>query len=181
MLHNGFLECTDCATRFFLPGDIFLYTEGDTDLSPQNLASRAFHQVLRRPAWCVACDTAVWAERLPSHDEFMKAAAVTRTRKKKQLQMQDELLELSLAEQRALYAHLSRRSSKARCLMCGSTEWIGFEISGARLRPPLPCGHCNRPLRWKMSDVIPGPGIRRIKVRAYSFAGELVGTGEVTT
>src|SRR2546427_12139831 len=92
------LKCTGCSQVFALPlGDHFVCSEGDLDLSSENLArSTAFHPVLRRRAWCVRCNSPVLVERLPSVREFMNAAALTRSSSISKPYIDDELLELPL-------------------------------------------------------------------------------------
>ena len=173
------LKCTGCSQVFAFPlGDHCVYSTGDLDLSHKNLAeSPAFHPVLRRRAWCVKCDSPVLVERLPSTVEFMNAAALARSSSTSKPCIDDELIWLPLEEQQFLFGRLSTRTSNARCLQCGSTEWFGIEVIDGKLQPPLLHQNCNSPLEWRgiIASVVRRAGT--VKVRAYSFNGELLAEG----
>lgn len=175
------LKCTGCSEVFTLPLEHHcVYTTGDLDLSSENLhESTAFHRLLRRRAWCIQCDRFSLVERIPTVQEFMNAAAITRSQSEDKPYMDDELLELSLDEQKFLFEHLSGRTQPARCLSCGSTKWLALEVENGKLKPALLHESCNSDLQWRGFI---GSFVRRagtLKVRAYSFDGELVAEGMV--
>lgn len=175
------LKCTGCSEVFTLPlEDHCVYTTGDLELSSKNLQeSTAFHRLLRRRAWCIQCDRFSLVERVPTVQEFMNAAAIARSRSDDKPYINDELLELSLDEQKFLFEKLSGRTKPARCLCCGSTKWLALEVEDGKLKPALLHESCNSDLQW--SGYI-GSYIRRagtLRVRAYSFEGELLAEGVV--
>lgn len=175
------LKCTGCSDVFNLPlSDHCVYTTGDLDISAPNLwESPAFLRVLRRRAWCGGCDRFTLVERLPTVQEFMNAAAITRRVPDTVPRIDDELLELSLDSQRVLFEGLSGRTRPARCLLCGSEKWLPLEVDDGRLRPALLHERCNSDLQW--SGLI-ASSVRRAgttTVRVYSFDGELLAHGLV--
>ena len=170
------LKCTGCSETFVLPlEEHCVYTTGDLDLNAPNLwESPAFHRVLRRRAWCVDCDRFSLVERIPSVEEFMKAAAVTRRDADEKPYIDDELLQLSLEQQKLLFERLSNRTKPGRCLQCGSTRWVALDDDGGKLVPALLHERCNSDLQWSgyVASFIRRAGT--LKVRAYSFDGDLL-------
>lgn len=144
------LKCIGCSEVFRLPLEIHcVYTTGDLDLSSPNLwDSHAFHRVLRRRAWCLGCDQFVLVERIPTVQEFMNAAAITRSTSDEKPYIDDELLDLSIEEQKVLFERLSSRTTAARCLSCGSTNWVPLEVESGKLEPALLHQACNSDLQW---------------------------------
>jgi hypothetical protein len=175
------LKCTGCSEVFTLPlEDHCIYTTGDLDLSLPNLwESQAFHRLLRRRAWCIDCDRFRLVERIPTVQEFMNAAAFTRSASDEKPYIDDELLELSLEEQKFLFERLSSRTKPARCLSCGSTKWVPLELEGGKLKPALLHESCNSDLQWSgfIASYIRRAGT--MKVRAYSFGGDFLAEGVV--
>ena len=165
------LKCTGCECSFVFPvRDFFVYTEGDLDLSPQNLAtSKELHPVLRQRAWCMRCDVAVLAERIPTSKEFMNAAALIKRGPGDRPYVDDELLELSLESISVLFERLSKRTTKGRGLECGSTDWVALEVVNGRIQPALAHEACNSDFQWV--GFIAGV-IGRVRIRLYSFDGE---------
>lgn len=175
------LKCTGCSEVFHLPLEIHcVYTTGDLDLSSPNIwESSAFHRLLRRRAWCLDCDRFSLVERIPTVQEFMNAAAITRSTSDEKPYIDDELLELSVGEQKFLFERLSSRTKPARCLSCGSTKWVPLQVGDGKLEPALLHQACNSDLHWSgfIASYIRKAGT--LKVRAYSFEGELLGEGVV--
>jgi hypothetical protein len=175
------LKCTGCSQSFSFPlGDHCVYTTGDLNLSAANLwSSPHFHRMLRRRAWCVQCNGPVLVERVPTVNEFMQAAALMRSPADNRPAINDELLELTLDEQRFLFGKLAHRTAGARCLCCSSLEWISIEVVDGKLSPPLLHEACNSPLEWSgfIASYVRRAGFT--KVRAYSFDGELLASSVV--
>ncbi|HEY0685692.1 MAG TPA: hypothetical protein VGD45_25355 [Steroidobacter sp.] len=167
------LKCEGCDAEYSLPlGPVHLYTEGDTDLSHENLeSSAAFLPVLRQRAWCLGCNKPVLAERLPAMQEFMTAAAILRLPENERPPIDDELLKLTIEAIGRLFEHLSRRGSRPRCLTCGATELQPFDVQDGVLAPKLIHEACNSEFKWYGFI---GGGVYRVNVRAYSFDGQLV-------
>jgi hypothetical protein len=175
------LKCTGCSEVFSSPLEVHcVYTTGDLDIRSPNLwESPAFRRLLRRRAWCLDCDRFSLVERVPTVQEFMNAAAFTRRQSEEKPYIDDELLELPLEELNFLFEQLSNRTRPARCLSCGSANWIPLEVENGKLEPALLHQSCNSDLQW--SGII-ASYIRRsgtLKVRAYSFEGELLAEGVV--
>ena len=175
LFHTGeSLKCSGCGERFSLPlRDHYLYTEGDLDLSPANLNdSPAFHSVLKQRAWCIDCNCPVLVERLPTRQEFFNAAALLKSSKGLAEEFNDELLNIPPEELGILFNALEGRSAKPKCLLCGSPNFVPFEILATReLAPCLLHDSCNSPLLWEgwVGGVV-GP----VTVRVYSFQGDLL-------
>jgi hypothetical protein len=173
------LKCTGCCESYSLPvRDIFVYSLGSVDLSPENLSKPGlFPGILRARAWCFRCAKPVLAERIPSTREFMNAVAILRSGTAKKSGIDDEMLERSVEELQVLFEKLKYRKSPGRCLSCGTTEWSGFEVVNGKIVPELVHDEpCNSSFEW--NGFIAGV-IGRLKVRAYSFEGELLAEGEV--
>jgi hypothetical protein len=173
------LDCTGCGESFPFPlGDNFLYTEGDLDLSPENLAtSTAFHPLLAVRAWCIDCNRPTLAERIPSTREFMNAVALARIPAglRQDIDISDDLLDIGADEQRFLFEKLTTRASRPRCLLCGSKDWLRLDVENLMLKPSLIHDTCNSPFKWR--GVISGGTYRRVTIRAYSFEGQLLAKG----
>jgi hypothetical protein len=171
------LDCTGCGETFSFPlGDRLLYTEGDLDLSPENLArSTAFHPLLAVRAWCIDCNRPTLAERIPSTREFMNAMALARIPAERRQDFFDDLLDIGADEQRFLFEKLTSRASRPKCLLCGSKDWLRLDVENLVLQPSLIHDTCNSPFKWH--GVISGGVFRSVTVRAYSFEGELLAKG----
>lgn len=165
-----FLRCDACVQQFPLPGDICLYWVGGASVEP-SWRSRQWLPVLKVPAWCAACNAPRYVERLPTAQEFERAAGVRRERGPDVYDDIDpELTSLDEATRAALAEGLRARERPGGCLWCGGRAYAPL-TSPDGAAADVRHADCGGRLEYLM--VIQG-GIGQRTLRWYALGGGLL-------
>ena len=128
------LTCRECEERFFFSPGFCLYRAPDDEGQAPSYRRWNWCTVPTDRVWCRTCDTTRYAERVPSVDEIMHAAALHRMPDwPRPPNLEDELLDLGEDQLTFLLRHLAGRRGPGHCLECGGDDLVRLRFAVDRV------------------------------------------------